>query len=207
MDRHDQVQQWRALRHQCHQRYGCLTMYNTSTNTVSLIEPYIGDATGIAAVKGLHKVYAAQGGQVYIFSTVDGSSINNQYVTVTGTAYDVAYMDGIPTPITPSTDNPRFDRSRGVEVSARADFRPMCWPLPRIATTWSRPAAEPCCAWLRAACARRSSISPRARPEPAAPPKTAPAKPTKQRACLGVGWRQALDPARWRDRKYARKSR
>ena len=68
-------------------------MYNTSSNTVTMIEPYLGDATGIAAVEGLHKVYVAQGGQVYIYSTKDGSSINNQYVTVTGTAYDVAYMD------------------------------------------------------------------------------------------------------------------
>jgi len=73
--------------------YGCLTMYNTATNKVVLLEPYIGDATGIAAVQGLHKIYAAEGGQVYIYSTVDGSSIDNQYVTVTGTAYDVAYMD------------------------------------------------------------------------------------------------------------------
>ena len=60
-----------------------------------LLEPYIGDATGIAAVTGLHKLYAAEGGQVYIYSTVDGSSINNEYVTVTGTAYDVAYIDAI----------------------------------------------------------------------------------------------------------------
>jgi hypothetical protein len=75
--------------------YGCLTMYNTSTNKVVLLEPYIGDATGIAAVTGLHKLYAAEGGQVYIYSTKDGSSINNEYVTVTGTAYDVAYMDAI----------------------------------------------------------------------------------------------------------------
>jgi hypothetical protein len=75
--------------------YGCLTMYNTSANKVVLLEPYIGDATGIAAVTGLHKLYAAEGGQVYIYSTVDGSSINNEYVTVTGTAYDVAYMDAI----------------------------------------------------------------------------------------------------------------
>ena len=44
---------------------------------------------------GLHKIYTAEGGQVYIFSTVDGTSINNQFVTVTGTAYDVAYMDGL----------------------------------------------------------------------------------------------------------------
>jgi hypothetical protein len=75
--------------------YGCLTMYNTATNTVTLLEPYLGDATGIAAVTGLHKIYTAEGGQVYIYSTIDGSSIDNQYVTVTGTAYDVAYMDAI----------------------------------------------------------------------------------------------------------------
>ena len=77
------------------QAYGCLTMYNTSNNQVVLLEPYIGDATGIAAVTGLHKIYTAQGGQVYITSTKDGTAIDNQYVTVTGTAYDVTYMDAI----------------------------------------------------------------------------------------------------------------
>jgi hypothetical protein len=77
------------------QSYGCLTMYNTSNNTVTLIEPYIGDATGIAGVTGLHKIYTAEGGQVYIYSTKDGTAMDNQYVTVTGTAYDVAYMDGL----------------------------------------------------------------------------------------------------------------
>jgi hypothetical protein len=75
--------------------YGCLTMYNTSTGKVTMLEPYVGDATGIAAVTGLHKIYTAEGGQVYIYSTVDGTAIDNQYVTVTGTAYDVAYMDGL----------------------------------------------------------------------------------------------------------------
>jgi hypothetical protein len=75
------------------QPYGCLTMFNTSTNSVTMLEPYLGDLTGIAGVEGLHKVYVAQGGQVYIYHTVDGSSINNQYVTVNGTAMDVAYMD------------------------------------------------------------------------------------------------------------------
>jgi hypothetical protein len=76
------------------QSYGCLTMFNTSTGKVSMIEPYQGDATGIAAVTSLHKVYVAEGGQVYIYATTDGRALNNQYVTVTGTAYDVAYMDG-----------------------------------------------------------------------------------------------------------------
>ncbi len=77
------------------QPYGCLTMFNTSTNTVTMLEPWQGDLTGIASVTGLHKVYIAEGGQVYIFKTTDGSAINNFYVTVTGTAYDVAYMDGL----------------------------------------------------------------------------------------------------------------
>ena len=75
------------------QPFGCLTMYNTSASKVVLLEPYLGDATGVTAVTGLHKVYSAQGGQVYINATKDGTSIDNQYVTITGTATDVAYMD------------------------------------------------------------------------------------------------------------------
>ena len=73
--------------------YGCLTMFNTSTNSVTMLEPYEGDLTGIANVEGLHKIYVAEGGQVHIFHTTTGTEINNQYVTVTGTAWDVAYMD------------------------------------------------------------------------------------------------------------------
>jgi hypothetical protein len=74
---------------------------NSSTGAISsvLVEPYPGgntgviSATGIAAVTGLHKIYAVEGGQVYIYSTTNGTALDNQYVTVTGTAYDVAYMD------------------------------------------------------------------------------------------------------------------
>jgi hypothetical protein len=77
------------------QPYGCLTMFNIATNTVTMIEPYQGDLTGLAAVTGLHKLYLAEGGQIYIYSTSDGSAINNFFVTVTGTAYDVAYMDAL----------------------------------------------------------------------------------------------------------------
>lgn len=73
--------------------YGCLTMFNTASNSVTQIEPYQGDLTGIANVEGLHKIYVAEGGQVHIYRTTDGNELNNQYVTVTGTAYDVAYMD------------------------------------------------------------------------------------------------------------------
>ena len=72
--------------------YGCLTMFNTSNNSV-FIDAYKGDATGIAAVTGLNKVYTAEGGQVHIYSTADGTERDNSNVTVTGTAIDVAYMD------------------------------------------------------------------------------------------------------------------
>jgi hypothetical protein len=72
--------------------YGCLTMFNTSTNSV-LLDSYKGDATGVAAVTGLNKVYTAEGGQVYIYNTADGSERDNSNVTVAGTAADVAYMD------------------------------------------------------------------------------------------------------------------
>jgi hypothetical protein len=72
---------------------GCLTMFNTSSNSVTMIDSYKGDATGIAAVTGLHKIYTAEGGQVYIYNTTTGATMDNSQVTVTGTAYDVAYMD------------------------------------------------------------------------------------------------------------------
>ena len=48
---------------------GCLTMFNTSNNSVTMIDSYKGDATGIAAVTSLHKIYTAEGGQVYIYNT------------------------------------------------------------------------------------------------------------------------------------------
>lgn len=87
------VQCTEGERYNNNQPYGCLTMYNTANRQVTLLEPYAGDATGVTAVTGLHKVYAAEGGQVYIYSTTNGKVIDNQFVTVTGTAWDVAYMD------------------------------------------------------------------------------------------------------------------
>lgn len=73
-------------------QYGCLTMFNTATNTATL-DAYKGDATGIAPVIGLNKVYTAEGGQVYIYNSTDMTERDNSNVTVSGTASDVAYMD------------------------------------------------------------------------------------------------------------------
>lgn len=78
-------------------QYGCLTMFNTANNT-AILDSYNGDATGIAPVEGLGKVYTAEGGQIYIYSTTPSSAgslvqLDNSNVTVTGTAVDVAYMD------------------------------------------------------------------------------------------------------------------
>jgi hypothetical protein len=56
---------------------------------------YYGSLTGLCWVQNYNKVYTAYGGQVHIFSTVDGSEIDNSLVTVQGTALDVAYMDAL----------------------------------------------------------------------------------------------------------------
>ncbi|HWB33055.1 MAG TPA: hypothetical protein VG714_07780 [Acidobacteriaceae bacterium] len=56
---------------------------------------YYGNLTGLCWVQTFNKVYTAYGGQVHIFSTVDGSEIDNSLVTVQGTALDVAYMDAV----------------------------------------------------------------------------------------------------------------
>jgi hypothetical protein len=56
---------------------------------------YYGSLTGLCWVQNFDKVYTAYGGQVHIFSTVDGSEIDNEFVAVQGTALDVAYMDAL----------------------------------------------------------------------------------------------------------------
>ena len=88
-------------------------MYNTANTTAAIVpavtpgsstatvpypnenlDPYYyGSLTGLCWVENLHKVYTAYGGGIHAFSTVDGSEINNQNITVQGTAIDVSYMD------------------------------------------------------------------------------------------------------------------
>ena len=94
--------------------YNCLTRFDTSAKAAQIIpnvtpggtttvpypnendnQFYYGDLTGLCWVQNLHKVYTAYGGQVHAFNTADGSEINNYYITVQGTALDVAYMDAI----------------------------------------------------------------------------------------------------------------
>ncbi len=96
--------------------YNCLTRFDRGALTASIIpavtqsatapvpvpypntnqnQYYYGDLTGLCWVQGFNKVYTAYGGQVHIFSTVDGSEINNKNVIVQGTALDVAYLDAI----------------------------------------------------------------------------------------------------------------
>jgi len=56
---------------------------------------YYGNLTGLCWVQNFNKIYTAYGGQVHIFKTADGSEIDNQFVAVSGTALDVAYMDAL----------------------------------------------------------------------------------------------------------------
>jgi hypothetical protein len=95
--------------------YNCLTRFDMGALTASIVpfvtqgsatavvqypntnqnQYYYGDLTGLCWVQNFNKVYTAYGGQVHVFSTVDGSEINNVNVTVQGTALDVAYMDAV----------------------------------------------------------------------------------------------------------------
>jgi hypothetical protein len=96
------------------QNYNCLTRYDLNAGTAQVIPNvtpggattvpfpnanqnpyYYGDLTGLCWVQTLHKMYTAYGGQIHAFNTADGSEIDNQYITVQGTALDVAYMDAI----------------------------------------------------------------------------------------------------------------
>jgi hypothetical protein len=95
--------------------YNCLTRFDRGALTASIVpfvtqgsatavvqypntnqnQYYYGDLTGLCWVQGFNKMYTAYGGQVHIFSTVDGSEIDNKNVIVQGTALDVAYLDAI----------------------------------------------------------------------------------------------------------------
>ena len=96
------------------ENYNCLTRFDRGSHAVAIVPDvtpggkttvpypntnqnlyYYGDLTGLCWVQGFHKVYTAYGGQVHAFNTADGSEINNQFITVQGTALDVAYLDAI----------------------------------------------------------------------------------------------------------------
>jgi len=95
--------------------YNCLTRFDLGALSASIVpavnqgatpvtvpypntnqdQYYYGSLTGICWVQNYHKVYSAYGGQIHAFNTADGSEINNQNITVQGTALTVAYMDAL----------------------------------------------------------------------------------------------------------------
>ncbi len=95
--------------------YNCLTRFDLGALTASIVpavnqgstpvtvpypntnqdQYYYGSLTGICWVQNYNKVYTAYGGQIHAFNTADGSEINNQNITVQGTALTVAYMDAL----------------------------------------------------------------------------------------------------------------
>lgn len=96
------------------ENYNCLTRFDLGALTAQIIpnvtpggattvpfpnanqnQYYYGDLTGLCWVQGFNKIYTAYGGQVHAFNTADGSEIDNFYITVQGTALDVAYLDAV----------------------------------------------------------------------------------------------------------------
>lgn len=101
-------------RQKLNQNYNCLTRFDLRAKTAQVVpnvvpngtptvgfpntnqnQYYYGDLTGLCWVQGFHKIYTAYGGQVHAFNTADSSEIDNQFITVQGTALDVAYMDAV----------------------------------------------------------------------------------------------------------------
>ncbi len=84
---------------------GCLTMVKLDASgnlSSAMIEGSHGDIGGIAPIQQTgteytfgHELYSTEGGQVYIYSTVDGSAIDASLVQVVGYASDIAFVDGI----------------------------------------------------------------------------------------------------------------
>jgi hypothetical protein len=56
---------------------------------------YYGSLTGLCWVQNFNKIYTAYGGQVHVFRTSDAAELDNSFVSVAGTALDVAYMDAL----------------------------------------------------------------------------------------------------------------
>ncbi|WP_263370745.1 hypothetical protein [Granulicella cerasi] len=78
------------------------TVVQSSTNPTTVPYPntdnnqyYYGNLTGLCWVQNYNKVYTAYGGQIHAFKTSDNSEIDNYYLTIQGTALDVAYMDAL----------------------------------------------------------------------------------------------------------------
>ena len=102
-------------RQKLNQNYNCLTRFDLGAKTAQVVpnvnpgdpkstvgypntnqnQYYYGDLTGLCWVQQFHKVYTAYGGQVHVFNTADGSERDNEFVTVQGTALDVAYIDAL----------------------------------------------------------------------------------------------------------------
>jgi hypothetical protein len=97
------------------QNYNCLTRFDRTNRTASIVpavdptnasskvpypnanenQYYYGDLTGLCWVQNQGKVYTAYGGQIHAFKTADGTEIDNERITIQGTALDVAYLDAL----------------------------------------------------------------------------------------------------------------
>ena len=101
-------------RQKLNENYNCLTRFDLGAKTAQVVPNvtpggtttvgypntnqnmyYYGDLTGLCWVQSFNKIYTAYGGQVHVFNTADGSEIDNEFVTVQGTALDVAYLDAL----------------------------------------------------------------------------------------------------------------
>jgi hypothetical protein len=77
---------------------GCLSIFNT-TNSVVVVPPQIGDATGIAPIPGRNIVYVCEGGVFQVFDTTTDQllvQVSPNLIDVVGYSIDVKVVDPPP---------------------------------------------------------------------------------------------------------------
>lgn len=78
---------------------GCLTIFNTSSNTATIKPPCglecggLADVSGMTAISGRNVVYVIEGGELRIYDTATGALQTSPSVDIVGRAWDVVNPD------------------------------------------------------------------------------------------------------------------
>ena len=71
---------------------GCLTIYNTSSNTATVDTPH-GDVTGLQPITGRNVMYVIEGGELRIMQTTNDAEQSFPIIDIVGRAFDVKLVE------------------------------------------------------------------------------------------------------------------
>jgi len=78
---------------------GCLSIFNTSAHTVTIVPPCgtscggLNDVTGMTNITGRTVVYVVEGGELHIYDATTDTLQTNPEVDTTGRSWDVVSPD------------------------------------------------------------------------------------------------------------------